>query len=184
MYAGARAGARAAYAEAARELARTLCAEELGIVYGGGHIGLMGTLADAALADGGEVIGVIPRHLTEREAAHPALTELRVVASMHERKALMAQLSDRFVALPGGIGTLEELIEMLTWAQLGLHAKPCGVLNVDGYYDGLLAFLDHGVAEGFLAPAHRAYLSVADEPAALLAALQRRIDATLAAPLE
>lgn len=162
------------YEEAARALARAICSQRRGIVFGGGALGLMGALADEALACGGEVIGVIPRHLVEREAADRSLTELRVTTTMHERKALMAQLSDRFVALPGGIGTLEETIEMLTWAQLGLHRKPCGLLNVDGYYDPLLAFLDRAVDEGFLTVASRELLTVASEPEALLAELDRR----------
>ena len=146
-------------------------------MFGGGRIGLMGALADEGLARGGEVIGVIPRHLVEREVAHRSLTELHVVATMHERKALMAQLADAFVALPGGIGTLEELIEMLTWAQLGLHAKPCGLLNVDGYYDALLAFLDHAVDEGFIVGGYDALLAVAAQPAALLDELDQRAGA-------
>ena len=125
-----------AYAEAAAELARLLASRGIGVVYGGGKVGLMGVLADAALAAGGEVIGVMPQDLIDREIGHDGLTELRVVGSMHERKALMAELSDGFVALPGGAGTLEELIEVYTWSQLGLHRKPMGVLNVRGYYDG------------------------------------------------
>ena len=143
MYAGSGPGARPEYPDAARALARVLCARRRGIVFGGSQTGLMGVLADEALARGGEVIGVIPRQLMEREIAHRSLTELHVVATMHERKALMAQLAEAFIALPGGIGTLEELVEMLTWAQLGLHAKPIGIVNVDGYFDSLLAFL-HG----------------------------------------
>ena len=151
-----------------------LTARGRGIVFGGGRIGLMGALADEALARGGEVIGVIPQHLVEREVAHRSLTELHVVATMHERKALMAQLADAFIALPGGIGTLEELIEMVTWAQLGLHAKPCGLLNVDGYYDSLLAFLEHAVDEGFIGRGYDELLAVAAQPAALLDELDRR----------
>jgi uncharacterized protein (TIGR00730 family) len=177
VYAGSSAGARPQYADAARELARTLCARRRGIVFGGGRIGLMGVLADQALALGGEVIGVIPRHLMEREVAHASLTDLHVVATMHERKALMAQLAEAFVALPGGIGTLEELVEMLTWAQLGLHAKPIGLVNVDGYYDSLLAFLGHAVGEGFLTPAHRELLAVSSDPDQLLDELDRRASA-------
>ena len=174
MYAGSNAGAGPQYADAARSLARVLCAHGRGIVFGGGRIGLMGVLADEALARGGEVIGVIPGHLVERELAHQSLTDLRVVATMHERKALMAELADAFVALPGGIGTLEELVEMLTWAQLGLHAKPIGIVNVDGYYDNLLAFLAHAVGEGFLTPATRQRLTVRADPEALLGELDRR----------
>jgi uncharacterized protein (TIGR00730 family) len=174
VYAGSTAGARPQYADAARAFARVLCARERGIVFGGGRIGLMGALADEALARGGEVIGVIPQHLMEREVAHQSLTELRVVATMHERKALMAELADAFVALPGGIGTLEELVEMLTWAQLGLHAKPVGIVNVEGYFDALLAFLQHAVAEGFLSPATRELLTVRSDPETLLDELDRR----------
>jgi uncharacterized protein (TIGR00730 family) len=174
VYAGSSPGARPQYADAARALARVLCARQRGIVFGGGRVGLMGALADEALARGGEVIGVIPRYLVEREVAHRSLTELHVVTTMHERKAMMAELADAFVALPGGIGTLEELVEMLTWAQLGLHAKPIGIVNVDGYYDNLLAFLDHAVGEGFLTPANRELLTVRSDPEALLDELDRR----------
>jgi uncharacterized protein (TIGR00730 family) len=174
VYAGSSAGAKPQYADAARALARVLCARRRGIVFGGSRAGLMGALADEALAHGGEVIGVIPRYLVEREVAHQSLTDLHVVATMHERKALMAELADAFVALPGGIGTLEELVEMLTWAQLGLHAKPIGIVNVDGYYDNLLAFLDHAVGAGFLSPATRERLVVESDPAALLDQLDQR----------
>ena len=168
VYAGSNPGTDPAYADAARDLARLLAERGIGLVYGGGRVGLMGVLADTALAAGGEVVGVMPQALVDREIAHSGLTELRVVASMHERKAMMAELSDAFVAVPGGIGTLEELIEVYTWSQLGIHAKACGVLNVAGYYDHLAAFLDHAVAAGFLRPAHRAVLTVAGEPAELL----------------
>jgi uncharacterized protein (TIGR00730 family) len=174
VYAGSSAGAKPQYADAARALARTLCARRRGIVFGGSRAGLMGALADEALARGGEVIGVIPRYLVEREVAHRSLTDLHVVGTMHERKALMAELADAFVALPGGIGTLEELVEMLTWAQLGLHAKPIGIVNVDGYYDNLLAFLQHAVGEGFLSPATRKRLVVEADPATLLDELDQR----------
>jgi uncharacterized protein (TIGR00730 family) len=168
VYAGSNPGTDPAYADAARELAALLAERGIGLVYGGGHVGLMGVLADTALADGGEVIGVMPQALIDREIGHTGVTELRVVGSMHERKALMAELSDAFVAVPGGIGTLEELIEVYTWSQLGIHAKACGVLNVAGYYDHLAAFLDHAVEAGFLRPQHRAVLSVASSPADLL----------------
>jgi len=168
VYAGSNPGTDPAYADAARELAALLAERGIGLVYGGGHVGLMGVLADTALAAGGEVIGVMPQALIDREIGHTGLTELRVVGSMHERKALMAELSDAFVAVPGGIGTLEELIEVYTWSQLGIHAKACGVLNVAGYYDHLAAFLDHAVEGGFLRPQHRAVLSVASSPADLL----------------
>jgi uncharacterized protein (TIGR00730 family) len=168
VYAGSNPGGDPAYAESAADLARLLAERGIGVVYGGAHVGLMGILADTALAAGGEVIGVMPQALIDREIGHPGLTELRIVGSMHERKALMAELSDAFVAVPGGIGTLEELIEVYTWSQLGIHQKACGVLNVDGYYDHLAAFLDHAVTQGFLRSQHRAVLSVADEPAELL----------------
>lgn len=172
VYAGARAGEREAYGRAADRLARLLAERGVGIVYGGGRVGLMGVVADGALAAGGTVTGVIPAALRDRELAHGGLTELRVVASMHERKALMAELSDAFIALPGGIGTLEELVEVFTWSQLGLHRKPVALLDVAGYYGGLVAFFDHAVREGFLPPASRAMLLVASEPAELLDALE------------
>jgi len=173
VYAGSNAGADPAYREAAAALAGVLAGHGIGLVYGGGRVGLMGVLADTMLARGGEAIGVIPQALVDREVGHGGLTELRIVASMHERKAEMAELADAFVAVPGGIGTLEELIEVYTWSQLGLHEKPCGVLNVNGYYDGLVAWLDHAVTEGFLRAPHRAVLQVADTPAELLDRLSR-----------
>jgi uncharacterized protein (TIGR00730 family) len=168
VYAGSNPGSDPVYAEAARAFAATMAERDIGLVYGGGKVGLMGVLADTILDAGGEAIGVMPQALIDREIGHPGLTELRVVDSMHERKALMAELSDAFVAVPGGIGTLEELIEVYTWSQLGIHEKACGVLNVKGYYDHLAALLDHAVDEGFLRPQHRAVLSVASEPAELL----------------
>jgi uncharacterized protein (TIGR00730 family) len=163
VYAGSNPGSDPAYAEAARALASLMAERGIGLVYGGGKVGLMGVLADTVLAAGGEAIGVMPQALIDREIGHPGLTELKVVQSMHERKALMAELADAFVAVPGGIGTLEELIEVYTWSQLGIHDKACGVLNVRGYYDGLAAFLDHAVTARFLRPEHRAVLAV--EPA-------------------
>jgi uncharacterized protein (TIGR00730 family) len=144
----------------------------LGLVYGGGHVGLMGVLADAVLAAGGRVIGVIPQALVDRELAHQGLTELHIVETMHQRKALMADSSDAFIALPGGFGTLDETFEILTWAQLGLHAKPVGMLNVEGFFDPLLAWIEQAVAQGFLRAQHRELLMVYDEPAALLDALR------------
>ena len=171
VYCGSNAGADPAYAEATRLLARTLVDDGVRIVYGGAALGLMGVLADTAMEAGGEVIGVMPQALIDREIGHPNLTELKVVASMHERKALMAELADGFVAVPGGIGTLEELIEVYTWSQLGIHDDPCGVLNTRGYYDGLASFLDHAVQEGFLRPQHRATLFVAEDPGELLDAM-------------
>ena len=168
VFCGSSPGARDEYTTAARTLAAALVRRNLGLVYGGAKVGLMGVIADGLLAAGGEVIGVIPKRLMTRELAHSGLHELRVVASMHDRKREMADLADAFVALPGGIGTLEELTEVLSWAQLGLHGKPCGVLDVAGYFDQLIAFLDHAVAERFLAPAHRAMLMVASDPDVLL----------------
>ncbi len=168
VFAGSNRGAREDYAQAAEQLARELVSRGIDVVYGGGKVGMMGVLADATLAAGGKVIGVIPKALLAKEIGHAGLTELRVVASMHERKAMMAELSDGFVALPGGLGTLEELFEVLTWAQLGLHAKPCGLLNVSGYYDRLLGFLDHTVEESFVRNQHRGLLITATSPADLL----------------
>ncbi len=168
VFTGSSPGARAEYALAAEQFGRELVSRGYGLVYGGGKVGLMGALADAVLDSGGKVIGVIPKVLLAKEVAHGRLTELRVVASMHERKAMMADLADAFVALPGGLGTLEELCEILTWAQLGLHAKPCGLLNVCNYFDGLLAFLDHAVEERFLKSQHRALIIEADTPSDLL----------------
>jgi uncharacterized protein (TIGR00730 family) len=170
VYCGSSFGTDPAYLEATQTLARTFAKQGLRVVYGGAAVGLMGALADAALEAGGDVVGVIPRQLVDREIAHKGLTELHVVSTMHERKALMAELSDAFVALPGGIGTLEELIEVFTWSQLGLHSKPLGVLNVNGYYDGLGAFLDHAVEQGFQAAQQRAKLVLAADIDALLAA--------------
>jgi uncharacterized protein (TIGR00730 family) len=173
VFCGSSPGARPAYGEAAEELARVLVAEGIGLVYGGGAVGLMGRLADAVLAEGGEAIGVLPEALMAKEIGHPGLSDLRVVGSMHERKALMADLADGFVALPGGLGTVEELFEIYTWAQLGLHRKPCALLDVVGYYEGIASFLAHAVEERFLREDHRAMLIVEREPHALLERLQR-----------
>ncbi|MEZ6053979.1 MAG: TIGR00730 family Rossman fold protein [Planctomycetaceae bacterium] len=175
VYCGSSVGSRDEYTQAARELGRLLASLGLRTVYGAGNIGLMGVLADAALEAGGEVIGVIPEALVERELAHNGVTDLRIVHSMHERKALMADLSDAFIALPGGFGTFEELCEMLTWLQLGIHQKPCGLLNVAGYYDSLIAMFDHATEERFLRPQHRKLLQVATDPAELLDRLQSTI---------
>ncbi len=158
VFCGSNLGSDGEYRTVARQLGELLAGRGLGLVYGGGNVGLMGVVADAALAAGGEVIGVIPQALVQREVAHNGLTDLRVVASMHERKQLMHQLADAFIALPGGFGTLEELLETVTWIQLGLHAKPCGLLNVKGYYDPLLTFLDRAVEARFLRPEHRGLL--------------------------
>jgi len=168
VFCGSNPGVRPEYAEVARGLGRTLVERRLGLVYGGGSVGLMGTLADAVLAAGGEVIGVIPRPLATRELAHTGLSEMRLVDSMHERKATMAALADGFVALPGGLGTLEETLEILTWAQLGIHAKPVGVLDVLGYYEGLRRLLDHARAEGFVRSEHAALLLFATAAGELL----------------
>lgn len=156
---------------AARHLGAVLAARGIGAVTGGGRVGLMGAVADAVLAAGGEVVGVIPRRLVDRELAHPGLTELVIVETLAERKAAMVDLSDGFIALPGGIGTLDELAEVLSWAQLGLHEKPTGLLDVGGYWRSLLAWLDVSVAEGYVTPAHRDAIVVAGDPAALLDAL-------------
>ena len=168
VFCGSSTGTRPAYVDAARLLAAELVQRKLGLVYGGGQVGLMGALADATLRQGGEVIGVIPGPLASRELAHPGLTEMRIVASMHERKATMASLVDGFIALPGGLGTLEETLEILTWAQLGIHRKPIGVLNVEGYYDGLLRFLSHAVREEFVRPEYFGLLLFGDTPTELL----------------
>jgi uncharacterized protein (TIGR00730 family) len=161
------------YAENARRMGQILAHRGVTLVYGGGRVGLMGALADAALEAGGRVIGVIPEALKRREVAHESLTELRVVRTMHERKQLMGDLADGFVAMPGGFGTFEEFCEVLTWSQLGLHAKPCGLLNVKGYFTGLLALFDHAVAERLLHPRNRAMVVAESEPEPLLDAMTR-----------
>jgi uncharacterized protein (TIGR00730 family) len=173
VFCGSNPGARPSYGAAALGLGEALVARRLSLVYGGAHVGMMGIVADAVLRGGGSVLGVIPGFLAAKEIAHPGLTELRVVASMHERKALMAERADAFVALPGGFGTLDELFEILTWAQVGLHQKPCGLLNVDGFFDGLVAYLDHAVKEQLLKAEHRAMLLIETTPEALL---QRLLD--------
>jgi uncharacterized protein (TIGR00730 family) len=173
VFCGSSPGARPVYGQAADELGRLLVEQGIGLVYGGGHVGLMGRLADAVLAQGGEAIGVLPEALVAKEIGHPGLSELRVVGSMHERKALMAELADGFVALPGGLGTVEELFEVYTWAQLGLHRKPCALLDVEGYYEGIARFLAHAVEERFLREDHRAMLIVDPDPRTLLDRLRR-----------
>ena len=172
VYCGSNCGARPVYAQAADDLAQTFLQEGIGLVFGGGRVGLIGLLAAALLAGGGEVIGVIPQALVARELAHPGVPTMHVVGSMHERKALMADLADGFVALPGGYGTLEEFCETLTWAQLGLHAKPCGLLNADGFFDPLLAMFDHAVTERFIVPEHRRLLVTDADPRRLVAQLR------------
>jgi len=174
VFCGSANGRRAEYAEAAAAFGRLLAEREIRVVYGAGKVGLMGVLADAALAAGGNVIGVIPQMLVDRELAHHG-TDLRIVTSMHERKALMAELADAFVALPGGLGTYEELCEVLTWGQLGIHAKPLGCLNVAGYFEPLARMLDHAVEEGFLRSEQRELLVVESEMEALVRRLEERI---------
>jgi uncharacterized protein (TIGR00730 family) len=169
VFCGASPGRDPAYVELAASGGAGLAGRGIGIVYGGGRVGLMGAVADAALAAGGEVIGVIPRRLVARELAHPGLTDLHVVGSLHERKAKMAELADGFLALPGGLGTLEELAEVASWAQLELHDKPIGLLSLAGYWEPLLAWLDHAVAEGFIAPHHRRLIAIDTDLDALLA---------------
>ncbi len=176
VFAGSSSGARTQYGDDALNLGAALLSRNLGLVYGGGGVGLMGLLADTVLEGGGQVIGVIPQPLVSREVAHTGLSELLVVDSMHERKAQMAHLSDAFIALPGGLGTLEELFEIWTWAQLGIHRKPCGLLNSEGYYDRLLEFLDHAVAESFIAPKIRSMLTLAEGSDALLDRLENYQD--------
>jgi uncharacterized protein (TIGR00730 family) len=168
VFCGSSVGSRPIYAEAATEMGRLLAARRIQLVYGGGNVGLMGVLSESVMRSGGEVTGVIPQALLSREKGKRDITHLEVVDTMHERKARMAALSDGFAALPGGYGTLEELCEVVTWSQLGIHAKPVALLNVDGYYDGLLAMLDHAVTEGFLQPQYRSLVLVENEPAALL----------------
>jgi uncharacterized protein (TIGR00730 family) len=168
VFCGSSTGLRPVYAEAAREMGALLVQRGIGLVYGGGCVGLMGTIADAVMRAGGEVIGVIPEALVERELAHGDVTKMIVVRSMHERKAKMAELSDAFIAMPGGYGTFEEFCEIITWAQLGMHRKPCGILNVDGYYDSLLALFDRAVAEGFLHPGNRRIVLHETDPQRLL----------------
>lgn len=168
VFCGSTVGNQPIYTDAARRLGQIMVARGMGLVFGAGHIGLMGVLADAVLNEGGEAIGVIPQALVDRELAHTGLTRLHIVKTMHERKALMAELADGFVALPGGFGTGDELFEMLTWAQLGLHTKPIGLLNVAGYFTPLLHWLDNSLREGFVKPEHRKLLQESDEPGALL----------------
>ena len=173
VFCGSSLGALPEYRAAARALGEALAARGIGLVYGGGSVGLMGALADAVMGAGGATVGVIPRSLWEREVGHTGITDLRVVESMHQRKAMMAELADAFVALPGGLGTMEELFEVWTWGQLGIHAKPFGLLEVAGYYAPLIAFLDHAVRQRFVLPQHRAMMLVDEDPARLLDRLAR-----------
>jgi hypothetical protein len=171
VYCGSSFGRRRIYREAAADLGREIASRGRDLIYGGGAVGLMGVVADAALAAGGRVVGVIPEALDEREVGHHGISELHVVGSMHERKAMMAELAGAFVAMPGGLGTLEELFETWTWSQLGMHRKPVGLLDVEGYFEPLLRFLESSVEEGFVRPEHRAVLRVRDDPGELLDAL-------------
>jgi uncharacterized protein (TIGR00730 family) len=172
VFCGTNAGARPEYGAAARKLGQLLAEEGIELVYGGASVGIMGELADAVHEHGGHVTGIIPQQLMKKEAAHTGIPDLIVVASMHQRKSQMADMSDGFIALPGGIGTLEGFFEILTWGQLGIHRKPSGLLNVAGYFDELIGFLDHAVAEGFLAEEHRASILVESEPKRLLERLR------------
>jgi uncharacterized protein (TIGR00730 family) len=184
IFTGSRHGKSPVYMTVAAQLGHELVARGCGLVYGGGNVGLMNVIADTVLGLGGEVIGVIPNSLVSREVAHRGLTELRVVQSMHERKAVMAELSDGFIAMPGGIGTMEEIFEVLSWAQLGLHDKPCGLLNAAGYYDPLIQFLDHAVSADFIKPQHRALMIVEERPAALLDRFEQAWRARLPRPFD
>ena len=175
VFSGSRSGANFGYADAARQLGGELVKRGHGLVYGGGKVGLMGVIADVVLELHGDVTGVIPEALVSKEVAHEGLSDLRIVRSMHERKAAMAELSDGFVAMPGGIGTMEEFFEVLSWAQLGIHNKPCGLLDVSGYYQPLIQFLDHAVDHGFLKPKHRSLLIVEEEPHKMLDRLEQFI---------
>jgi uncharacterized protein (TIGR00730 family) len=173
VFCGSSTGFPPVYTAKARELGKELCRRGWGLVYGAGHIGLMGVLADSVLAEGGQVIGVIPQALVDRELAHAGLSELRIVATMHERKALMADLSDAFVALPGGFGTADEFFEILTWAQLKIHQKPIGLLNVAGFFDPLLAWVDRAIGEGFIKPIYRQLIRLGQTPGELLDLLEK-----------
>jgi uncharacterized protein (TIGR00730 family) len=182
VFCGTNAGSRPEYGAAARELGGLLAAEGIELVYGGASVGIMGELADAVQEGGGHVTGIIPQQLIQKEAAHRGIPDLIVVASMHQRKSQMADMSDGFIALPGGIGTLEGFFEILTWGQLGIHAKPCGILNIAGYFDALTAFLDHAVEEGFLTEPHRETIMIETDPRALLERMRAYVAPT-GAPL-
>jgi uncharacterized protein (TIGR00730 family) len=168
VYCGSSVGNNPVYRDVAVAMGSLLAKKKIALVYGGGHVGLMGVIADAVLAAGGEAIGVIPQSLADREIAHGGLTDLRIVDSMHTRKAMMADLSDAFIAMPGGVGTFEEFFEAITWTQLGLHRKPCGLLNAGGFYTPLVAFIDQAVSEGFIKPIHRSMMVVDDNPERLI----------------
>jgi uncharacterized protein (TIGR00730 family) len=168
VYCGSNLGARSSYLQAAQKLGIEMAKRGITLVYGGGNVGLMGAIADSVLTAGGKVIGVIPQALVEKEIAHTQLSDLRIVGSMHERKSLMAELADAFIALPGGLGTLEEFCEVATWTQLGFHRKACGLLNIEGFYDGLLAFVDRAVEEKFIRSEHRAIIISGENPVELI----------------
>jgi uncharacterized protein (TIGR00730 family) len=172
VFCGSNTGRHEAYAEAARQLGRTMAEMNIGLVYGGARVGLMGAIADSVLAAGGEAIGVMPDFIVGKEIAHEGLTALHVVGSMNARKQMMADLSDGFIALPGGFGTLDEFFEMVTWTQLNMHTKPCGVLDIDGYYRSLMDFLEHAAAEQFIRAEHCAMILMDDDPSALIAKLE------------
>ncbi|MBD1877197.1 TIGR00730 family Rossman fold protein [Nodosilinea sp. FACHB-131] len=173
IYCGSNFGERGSYLEAAQGLGAEMAQRGITLVYGGGNVGLMGAVADSVLAASGKVIGVIPQALVDKEVAHTGLSDLRIVDSMHERKSLMADLADGFIALPGGLGTLEEFCEVATWTQLGLHKKACGLLNIDGFYDGLLSFLNHATQEKFIRPEHRNIVLAEEDPAKLIEKLSQ-----------
>lgn len=172
VYCGSSPGKSPDYTDAAKSLAAALVDRNIGLVYGGANVGIMGQIADAVIACGGEVTGIMPQFLVDKEVAHHGLTDLKIVHSMHERKSLMEDLAEGFIALPGGLGTLEELFEVLTWAQLGFHKKPCALLNIRNYYDHLAVFLDHALEEQFIQPSHRNMLLVDDDPSRLLNAME------------
>ncbi|GJL66639.1 MAG: cytokinin riboside 5'-monophosphate phosphoribohydrolase [Nitrospirales bacterium] len=182
VFCGSTKGSQAAYEQAARQLGQLLVERGIGLVYGGGNIGLMGVIAETVLKEDGEVIGIIPAALAEKELAFQELTDLRIVQTMHERKALMEQLSDGFLALPGGYGTLEEICEMVTWAQLNIHHKPCGLLNVEGFYDSLLAFMDHQVQQGFVTSTNRTLILQDQDPERLLDQMNEKIGISKSSP--
>jgi uncharacterized protein (TIGR00730 family) len=173
VYCGSNFGERGRYLEAAQDLGVKMAEREITLIYGGGNVGLMGAIADSVLAAGGKAIGVMPQALVDKEVAHTGLSDLRVVGSMHERKSLMADLADGFIALPGGLGTLEEFCEVATWTQLGLHQKACGLLNIGGFYDGLLSFLNHATSEKFIRPEHRSIVLAEEDPVELIKKLSQ-----------
>ena len=173
VYCGSNFGERSSYLEAAQSLGLEMAKRGITLVYGGGNVGLMGAIADSVMAAGGKVLGVMPQALVDKEVAHNGLSDLRVVASMHERKSLMADLADAFIALPGGLGTLEEFCEVATWTQLGFHKKACGLLNIDGFYDGLLSFLNHATEEKFIRAEHRSIILAEENPLDLIEKLDR-----------